>query len=103
MAKHPKVRLSRLRKIGWSAWDPIGLLDEGVSWENLTYADEYDGYLVRAAGMIKRLEPKEDVIDYLVSIVIDHMGMPAHPDVRIAAEKVVQLIEADDKLWNFNG
>ena len=103
MAKHPKVRLSRLREIGWSVWDPIGLLDEGVSWESQTYADEYDSYLVRAAGMIRRLEPKEDVIDYLVSIVIDYMGMPSHPDVRIRAEKVVQLIAADDQIWNYNG
>ena len=25
----PRIRLSKLRDIGWTLWDPIGLLQEG--------------------------------------------------------------------------
>ena len=40
MTKRPKIRLSRLRDIGWSTWDPIGLLENNQSWEDVGYADE---------------------------------------------------------------
>ena len=61
----PKVRLSRLRDIGWSIWDPIGLLAEGETWDQKPFADEYDSYLMHAAGQLRRNVPTEEVVDYL--------------------------------------
>ena len=40
MADIPFIALSRLREIGWSAWDPIGLADSDCP------RDEYDAYLL---------------------------------------------------------
>ena len=57
MSKRPKLRLSRLRDIGWSLWDPIGLNDFGDDWESVTFADEYDSYLIKVAGMLKKVAP----------------------------------------------
>ncbi|MBB4630217.1 hypothetical protein SAMN04244581_04955, partial [Paracoccus denitrificans] len=50
IATHPRIKLSKLRDIGWSLWDPIGLLDPespAGRWDdeaNLSFADEYDSY-----------------------------------------------------------
>ena len=62
MVERPKIRLSRLRDIGWTTWDPIGLLGQDQLWEDISYADEYDSYLLRAAGMLRRKEPKKNVV-----------------------------------------
>lgn len=67
----PKIKLSKLRDIGWEFWDPIGLKDDRQDIE-----DEYDTYLLRAAGMIWHNAPKEKVIGYLVDIEQNYMGMP---------------------------
>lgn len=101
MLQRPKIRLSRLRDIGWSAWDPIGLLEENESWEDVSYADEYDSYMLRAAGMLRREEPKNSVIDYLVAIETDHMGLSFSDNARERATEVVKRIEGDDQLWNY--
>lgn len=100
MEKRPKIRLSRLRDIGWSVWDPIGLLEKNKSWEDISYADEYDGYMLRAAGMLRRKESKNNVIDYLVTIETEHMGLSFSDGVRERAAEVVKRIEDDDQLWN---
>ncbi len=34
MAKHSKIRLSRLRDIGWSLWDPIGVTSKNEHWKD---------------------------------------------------------------------
>tara|TARA_R110000824_G_scaffold28191_1_gene95033 strand:+ start:328 stop:663 length:336 start_codon:yes stop_codon:yes gene_type:complete len=67
----PKIELSKLRDIGWEFWDPIGLKEDREDIE-----DEYDTYLLRAAGMIWHKTPPEDVIAYLLAIEQDYMGMP---------------------------
>ena len=100
MGKNPKIRLSRLRDIGWKHWDPIGLLDDGLKWGDVSYADEYDSYLIRAAGMLRRKASREEVVEYLVSIEAEHMGMGISNFTRISAEKTVDAIMADKKLWN---
>lgn len=49
------VEVSKLRDIGWSLWDPIGLLPQGASWRDeacRAFPDEYDAYLNQAAGLI---------------------------------------------------
>ena len=43
--KSPNFDIKRLREIGWKDWDPIGL---GPPEE--PFDDEYDSYLLRAAG-----------------------------------------------------
>ena len=100
MVQRPKIRLSRLRDIGWSVWDPIGLLDKNISWQDISYADEYDGYLLRAAGMLRRKETKKNVIDYLVMVETKHMGLSISDGARKRAAEVVKRIEDDGLLWN---
>jgi len=102
MVKRPKIRLSRLRDIGWLVWDPIGLLEKFESWENVSYADEYDSYMLRAVGMLFRKEPRNSVIDYLVMIETEHMGLSAIDGIRKRAAEVVRRIEDDDQLWNYD-
>jgi hypothetical protein len=99
----PKIRLSRLRDIGWSLWDPIGLLPDGQRWDdpgNTGFADEYDGYLIFAAGQLKRGLAKAEVASYLVGIATDHMGLGPQPDGKSRAEAVVEAILADGQLWS---
>lgn len=67
----PKIQISKLRDIGWEFWDPIGLKDDREDCE-----DEYDTYLLRAAGMIWHNAPEEKVIGYLVDMEQNNMGMP---------------------------
>ncbi|MFK0382852.1 hypothetical protein [Agrobacterium sp. NPDC090273] len=100
----PKIRLSRLRDIGWSLWDPIGLLGPDQRWdegEALSFADEYDAYLVQAAGMLRRGAPDEEVVAFLVTIETDHMALDQQPDTEIRARTTVAAIKADDELWTY--
>jgi hypothetical protein len=98
----PKLRLSRLRDIGWSLWDPIGLLAKGANWEGLPFADEYDAYLIDAAGQLRRNAPKAVVVDNLVKIETDHMQMTS-ADARERATAVVDAILNDRDLWALPG
>lgn len=56
MSARPAFKLSRLRELGWALWNPIGL---GPPYKS--FADEYDGYLLQAAGQLWRAEPHERV------------------------------------------
>lgn len=100
--KRPKIRLSRLRDIGWYSWDPIGLLPAGGKWDdedNLNFADEYDTYLMYAAGQLRRGTPDAEVVANLVMIEAEHMGLGIRPDTQERAKAVVASIHADDQLW----
>ncbi len=99
MSKRPKLRLSRLRDIGWSLWDPIGLKNEGERWEDLHYADEYDTYLMRAAGMLRRGASVEEVTDYLVETEVETMAL-GRAEVKERARTVVLAIRDDRLLWS---
>jgi hypothetical protein len=64
------MELTRLRDIGWSRWDPIGLAavrDECV--------DEYDSYLLQAFERLARGDPVSDVAAYLMKIEAEYMGL----------------------------
>lgn len=100
MAKHPKIRLSRLRDIGWRHWDPIGLGDLDGGWENSAAADEYDGYLLKAAGMVRRNEGDEAAAQYLVWGESENMGLGVKADTHSRAQTTIAAIRADDQLWN---
>ncbi len=100
----PKMKLSRLRDIGWSTWDPIGLLPTGSRWDeadNQSFADEYDSYLIEAAGRLRRGASDIDVIGYLMSIEADHMGLGAQSDAHARARSLVTAIRSDAELWTY--
>lgn len=97
---HPKIKLSRLRDIGWSHWDPIGLLERGESWEGKPFADEYDTYLMQVAGRLRRGEPLDSIVEYVVQIETEHMGLGSNASVRKRAAKLVEAIRNDDQVWS---
>lgn len=93
-----KANLSRLRDIGWSLWDPIGLMPEGWSWrdDNVTgFEDEYDSYLKNAAAQLREGVPEAEVVNYLANVEIDRMSLGERPDTLVRAKAVVQAILAD--------
>lgn len=94
MSELPKVKLSRLREIGWSQWDPIGLSQMGDDdWKNGgPCADEYDSYLLGVVGRLRRGEPAPDAVSYLEDIEIDHMGCGRNSTTRSRAEATVAAI-----------
>ena len=53
MSNMPRFQLSRLREIGWSKWDPIGVGGPEHDWPS----DEYDTYLLQAAGQLWHGQP----------------------------------------------
>lgn len=91
MTRHPKLRLRRLREIGWKFWDPIGL--EGHP------GDEYDTYLMRAAGMLRHDDGIAAAVNYLVKIESEHIGMGVGPTTQSRATATIAAMEADDQLW----
>ena len=102
MNAHPKLRLSRLRDIGWSVWDPIGLNDFDGKWQNVSFADEYDGYLIQAAGRLRANEPDEAVIDYLVKAETEYMGLTESARTKARAKATVDAIKANaTQIWRY--
>lgn len=100
--RNPKLDLSRLRDIGWRLWDPIGLMPDGENWnddESLSFVDEYDSYLMNAAGQLRRGATDAEVVSYLVKVETEYMGLNEAPGVRTRAETVVEEIREDKLLW----
>ena len=89
--KHPRIRLTRLREIGWKHWNPIGV--DGLP------DDEYDSYLLRAAGMIRRGEQRQTIVDYLVSIEIDYIGVGRTDTTLARAEATTAALQRAADLW----
>ena len=77
MTSHPVVQLSRLRQIGWSLWDPIGLRQiSGDDWrDGGACADEYDGYLLQVVSRLRCGETHAAIAAYLEEIETDRMGL----------------------------
>lgn len=88
MTTRPKFQLSRLREIGWAKWDPIGVGGPENDWP----ADEYDAYLLNAAGQLWNGKSDEEVADYLVKIETENMGLAAAPGSRPQALDVVRTM-----------
>ena len=100
----PKIKLSRLRDIGWSLWDPIGLLPAGETWDKPNiqpFASEYDGYLLNAASQLRAGKPEYEVVRYLVQIETEHMGLGTdhYGAKQKRALAVVAAIQSDKLLW----
>ena len=100
---HPRVRLSKLRDIGWTLWDPIGLLPPNARWDEDQYecfVDEYDNYLTYAASHLRDGTEAEAVVAYLEKVEADHMGLGYRQTTRARAEAVVAAIIASaDGIW----
>jgi hypothetical protein len=92
MSSRPPVKLSLLRDIGWSAWDPIGLKGIEGGWEGSAAADEYDTYLLHVTRSLQRGEPDNVLVDYLVVIETGHMGLSPTPTARARAEATVAAV-----------
>ena|SRR5690349_8340484 len=91
MALGPPVQLSRLRDIGFAAWDPIGVIDQGQPWKDHPAADEYDAYLLEAVGRLHR-GGGEVAIDYLLWVEREHIGVE-RPDARERALATVRSLQ----------
>jgi len=95
MTSYPPLKLSRLRDIGWTEWDPIGLLPAGDVWDDHPeFASEYDSYLIRAASELRRGWSVWDAAEYLLSISSEHMGMGLRPEFAARAEATAMAIKA---------
>lgn len=106
LSPQPKLKLSRLRDIGWKLWDPIGLLPQDGKWDdeaNSSFADEYDSYLVSAASQLRKGASHQQVAEYPCEIEADHMGLGENPGARRRAMAVVEAISADDAIWTYPG
>lgn len=105
---HPRLKLSKLRDIGWTLWDPIGLLSsDGLfpgQWSdeaNSGFADEYDKYMISAVSQLRKGESRGQVVRYLVNAEADYMALGEGPTSQERAEAVVAAIRADDSIWTW--
>lgn len=89
MTARPRFQLSRLREIGWAKWDPIGL--SGTEGQP---HDEYDSYLLQAAGRLWNGASREEVADYLVSIEAEYMGLGEAPGLHQRAHDVADALSS---------
>ena len=99
---NPKIEIDRLREIGWSLWDPIGLKNVYGGWKGQPFEDEYDTYLTRAAELLQNGRDSDEVVSYLFHIQSRHMGMgPKETDAKIRARllNVVKAISDDPLIW----
>lgn len=89
----PPVKLSILRDIGFAEWDPIGVQDENGDWEGSDAADEYDRYLLHVAVSLQRGEPETNLVDYLVWVETEHMGIGVNATAEPRAVTTVEAIK----------
>lgn len=92
MALQPPIRLSQLRDIAWSLWDPIGLRSLCGSWENCPAADEYDGYMLHAIALLRDGARDEQVAVYLVESEAERMGLTITPETEKRARRTVAAL-----------
>ena len=93
MSSDPPIELSRLRDIGWTEWDPIGLLNRGQAWDGKPCADEYDSYLLKVASDLRRGASVEGAIEYLLNVEREHMGLGIQPGQEDRAEATALAIQ----------
>ena len=94
MNEPSRVEISRLREIGWSLWDPIGLreISDGDWQDGGACADEYDSYLLQVVGKLRRGEPVSEVVAYLEDTETGHIGLTEKETTRSRAEATVAAI-----------
>lgn len=77
--------LARLREIGWSEWDPIGLSEFEGGWREQSFANEYDEYLLRVAAGLRQGWSVEMAASYLMRIETDEMCLSGRDNARAKA------------------
>ena len=65
-------------------WDPIGVSDSPNA------RDEYWGYLPQVFGKLLKNEPSENIVEYLLLIETENMGLSKNKG---NAERVVEVLE----------
>lgn len=99
----PQIDIDRLREIGWSLWDPIGLNETMGGWKGQPFEDEYDSYLIKAVGMLRNNRTEGEVVDYLFFIETEHMGLSVganNTSLRENLSNVVKAISEDPSIWS---
>jgi hypothetical protein len=92
MSSQPPVKLSALRDIGWREWDPIGLQTIEGGWQGSSAADEYDNYLLHVAARLQKGEPDGPLVDYLVDVETEHMGLTPSQTTHTRAAATVNAL-----------
>lgn len=92
MKSHPAVKISALREIGWTYWDPIGL--RGMVNDDYTQGpvDEYDSYLLSAFGKLVNGKSDSEVSSYLADIASNHMGLGSVDDFHQSSKRTVSKL-----------
>jgi len=88
----PLIDLSILRDIGWREWDPIELRKLEGGWEGSSAADEYDDYLLHVATCLQSDGVESDLVDYLIGIETEHMGLDPSSTTRSRARATITAI-----------
>ena len=91
LSHYPKIQLSKLREIGWTRWDPIGLVDL-VDEQGNGPADEYDNYLIHVVSLLSQGQSEQTAIDYLKTIEAEHMGLGKQSDSDVRSSQTVAAI-----------
>jgi len=71
-------------------------------WKDQPFEDEYDSYLIKAAGMLRNQCELSEVVDYLFFVESEHMGLGLpnnEAQFRAKLQKVVQAISDDPLIW----
>lgn len=89
MTARAKVKLSILRDFAWRLWDPIGLAQNKTAPE-----DEYDAYLIEIVSQFVQGVPKPDIVQHLINIESEHMGLGQNATTRSRAQAVVNAIDS---------
>lgn len=66
-----RKRIAEIRSL-WNEWDPIGVTSDSGD-------DEYDAYLARTLRLLERGAPDDEIVEFLKSVVYDHMGLSQVP------------------------
>lgn len=86
--------LTELREIGWRYWDPIGLLAAGEQWQEKSFADEYDNYLLKVVAGLRAGGSFAQAVDYFLRIEREHMGLGVRSGQKKRAEATAQAIQS---------
>ena len=89
MSEIPTFEIARLREIGWTLWDPIGLAPIRDDCD-----DEYDRYLLQMAAMLWESASGVAAVDYLVQIEAEHMALGKCQSVMQRSQATANAIAA---------
>ena len=84
--------LEKLKGLLWEEWDPIGVNDTDCP------RDEYDAYANRLFSMLQSGSTIEEVLNYLVWVRTEYIGIgkkggPATAADQLVARKAIQIHE----------